>query len=307
MSLPFNSYNQLRYRGNEYVTDQTLNRTVYRLFQNDVYLDEKLLEHVSDNSVHYAESDTTIVDYLTSDKLVILSGKKTGETENYDIYEQTRDILSNANTQTYSEKSWQRLIDEQPRNLGGNTLTFRFQRTQTQSDNPYPPVQLKIFDTIRFKGFYGGNLIIESQAAFSNSTYYQTSTSALNQNLIIKNMSTPKPANTDKAVIHNNSDAVISLENCHCKVLIRNSRFMISDIIFAKNIGNNGEGDFSGKLENNTHENGIVYSNFPDNDGRYECKRFSVLHNKWYDMNILAAIKVTDTPDLEINHCYIEY
>lgn len=289
MSLPFNSYSQLRYRGNEYVTDQTLNRTVYRLFQNDVYLDNKLQEHVSDNSVHYAESETTLIDYLTSDKLVILPGKSTDNG-----YVQTEDIIDNPNLSTYSEKSWQRLIDEQPKNLGGNTLTFRFQQSANQGSNPETVIPIKIIDMLKFSGFYGGNLIIESPPAYvSTGNNTQNSSSAKNQRLVIKS--------------GGNSAAVILVENCHCKVTIRNSCFMISDITSITKIDDIGNIDFDTKLDSETFENGNIYCNYPDDDGKYECKRYSAVHDKWYDLNILTAIKIVNTSDVEIRHCYIEF
>ena len=290
MSLPFNSYNQLRYRGNEYVTDQTLNRTVYRLFQNDVYLDNKLLEHVSDNSVHYAESENTLIDYLTSDKLVILPGK--GNTN--DGYTQTEDIIDNPNLQTYSEKSWQRLIDEQPKNLGGNTLTFRFQQSANQGSNPETVIPVKIIDMLKFSGFYGGNLIIESPAAYiETGSNKQNSSSAANQRLVIKS--------------NGNSNAVISIENCHCKVTVRNSCFMLSDITSITKANDIGTNDFDTKLDSETFENGNIYCNYPDNDGKYECKRYSAVHNKWYDLNMMAAIRIVNTSDVEIRHCCIKF
>jgi hypothetical protein len=297
----------LRYRGNEYVTDQTLNRTVYRLFQNDVYLDNQIHEHINNSSVHYSESEDGVIEYLTSDKLVILSAKPTSSkvteeiTMTDGVYMQTEDIIADESLQTYSQKSWQRLIDEQPRNLGGNTLTFRFQKASNIDKNPEDLMVVKILDTLRFSGFYGGKLIIESPEALEPETNYQTSTSAENQRLAIKS--------------NNNVNALIEIENCFCSVIIKNSRFLIADLQKVKDVGDRGSKDFSGKLSNpEKYEDGTVWCNISNgenegvaDDGSGECKRYSATFDKWYDLNILTAIKISNTPDVTVKHCYIEY
>src|SRR5574344_604936 len=161
MSLPFNSYDQMRYHGNEYVTDQTLNRTVYRLFQNDVYLDNSIQDHINNDSVHYTDSDDSTIDYLTSDKQIVLAARDDGG-----VLKSAIDVISNANLGIYSMKSWQRLINEQPKNLGGNTLSFRFQQAENIIRNPDTIKNVFNADMLDFSNFYGGTLIIESPAAY---------------------------------------------------------------------------------------------------------------------------------------------
>lgn len=296
MSLPFNSYDQMRYRGNEYVTDQTLNRTVYRLFQNDVYLDSKFQEHIADDSAHYTDNSDTVIDYLTSDKQVILAAHYNSD----GTYQSGVDVIQNATIGTYSEKTWQRLIDEQPKNLGGHTLNFRFQKSQTASKNPDTITNVINMDVIKFADFYGGTLIIESPIAYAVSggsvQNYQDSTSAINQYLVICS--------------NRNANAIIDIENCHCKVLIRNCNFKLVGINNYIDIGVDGPGDWINKDKDvspfNTKESGAVFCNF-GNGGTKEMKRYSSSMGRWIDLNMLSAVRVTKSPDVEIKHCYIQY
>lgn len=290
MSLPFNAYDQLRYRGNEYVTDQTLNRGVYRLFQNDVYLDEKMSEHINDDSVHYFYDGDSGEDYLSSDKLVLLCA----QTDQNGRYVSMGDVAGDSSSQEYIQKSWQRTIDGQPKNLGGYSLVFRFQLSQNATSNPGTETEVTVMDMLDFSGFYGGNLIIESPSVNAGGLQYQNSTSCRRQNLILTG--------------NRNANAIINVSNCHANVIVRNSRFRLLGLTPTPCGLRDADDDFTNKEAD--LQNGTVYVNDKpanDGDGDMECKRWSQTHGKWFDLNMLAAIRITDSPDVTIRHCYIEY
>lgn len=294
MSLPYNSYDQLKYRGNEYVTDQTLNRGVYRMFQNDVYLDEKMSEHINDDSVHYFYEGDVGDDYLSSDKLVVLCAQlKDGE------YVSMEDVVGNSLVQEYLQKSWQRTIDSQPKNLGGYSLVFRFQLSINQIGNPDTATVVTVEDMLDFSGFFGGNLVIECPAYQTGTVEqgsYQDSNSCYNQNLILAGKG--------------NANAVMNVSDCHANVIIRNVHVLASGIRPTPLDPANNR-DFDGKeKESRGLEDGTVWINdraTAGDDGSYECKRWSPMFKKWFDLNMLAGIRITNCPDVLIKHCYIEY
>lgn len=314
MSLPFNSYNQLRYRGNEYVTDQTLNRTVYRLFQNDVYLDRTVQEHINDASVHYSEPDSVYIDYLTSDKLVVLPAEPIENSTTK--YKESEDVIINNNY--YISKTWQRLVDEQPKNIGGNTLIFRFQQAKNVSSNPNSEKTIELKSMLKFSNFYGGTLIIESPAAY-NINDYQTDINGYRNNSTydINRQSIKSCLNQHLTLVRNNGISIIDVENCHCKVIIRNTSFLVQSLSGITDLSNNdSENDFryklnaDGSFNSDDYDVDKLYRNNKssgDTDGDNEIKFYSSRFDKWFDSNMISAIKITDSPDVLIKHCYIRY
>lgn len=273
MSLPFNSYNMFQLKGNEYVTDQALNRISYRTFMNDVYLNNTLDSHINNDMMHSnGASDDGDDDFLTGDRLVILPG------------DYPNDIMSDPILGIYLQKGWQRLIDEQPRNLGGKTLTFRIQPTKTAFNNPISEMVVQLDDSITFDGFFGGNLVIEGPPAFQVingiDIPMQTSATSINQRLVVSS--------------NNKSNALFKILNVHCRAVIQNCAFRHSGITVDQTIAS-----WADKEEQ--YQDGKVYKNSETS----EIKRYTT-SDGWTDLNITSAIHIINSSDVLIRHCYIK-
>lgn len=320
MSLPFNSYDQLRFRGNEFVTDQVLNRAVYRLYRNDVYLDDLLNSHIENDLIHNMGIEDGIENFLTGDKLVLLVCTK-------------RDTLYSGDNMTLIQRGWQALIDSQPKNLGGCTLVFRFQPTERASKTLNKDLFLHVTETLRFDGFYGGTIIIEGPECYSS---VQTSVWDNNQAStgdgihpgivgytatnddgdvtisqtasMLKFTLTTSYENTENFVEVINGKyvpvveptsvfdqqrggtdgAVMSFDKCRCRVIIRNIRFVQNGIPFSKVV--DGEGG-SKKAEDSwfhyISSDAQDYDSYRDEKNASEVKDFSgrvvsILRGNWY-------------------------
>lgn len=313
MSLPFNSYDQLRFRGNEFVTDQVLNRAVYRLYRNDVYLDDLLNSHIENDLIHNMGLEDGVENFLTGDKLVLLVCTK-------------RETVYAADGVTLTQRGWQALIDSQPKNLGGCTLVFRFQPTDRASKTLNNDLILHVPETLRFDGFYGGTIIIEGPDCYS-----AIDTSVSNNNNIsggdavhdgITGVTIPKEDGTalgqtasylklTLTTTYENTDlftelinnepvpvveriepvkqqyggtdgAVMSFNKCRCHVVIRNIRFVQNGIPFEKQRAYDGNGNFhyisDDAMNYNSYRDEKTASELYDFQGRI----ISILRGNWY-------------------------
>lgn len=292
MSLPFNNYDQLRCRGNEYVTDQTFNRSFYRFYQNDVYLDGILTDHVTNELIHNVANSTSSESQLNGDRMVIMPcGERNGSTFTIfaDVFADVFDTNSESSTYgSYIRRGWQTLIDEQPKNLGGHTLTFRIQETNGNNLNPPDLITVNLNKTLTFDGFYGGTLIIESPPANvdinANITNVQHDMSANNQRICLKG-SRFLPFS-------------VSIEKCKCKVIIRQCCICIDHI--SATTSKNQVPFFP----ISTATSGIVYR---DTSGADIGSCATVHNGEWVMMNTRRALNIADCEDVLVKYCYICY
>lgn len=289
MSLPFNNYDQLRCRGNEYVTDQTFNRSFYRFYQNDVYLDGILTDHVTNELIHNVANSTATEIQLNGDRTVIMPcGEQNGNTFNPfpDVFTDVLDTSSESSTYgSYLRKGWQTLIDEQPKNLGGHTLVFRIQKTSGLDLNPDSLIVVNLNKILTFSGFYGGTLIIESPPAYGNldGRDVQHDYSAVNQRICLKG---------SKFLPFS-----ISIEKCKCKTIIRQCCICIDHI-------NTTTASDEIPFSNLNTPSGTIYR---DNNGKNLGSCATVYNGEWTMLNVRRTLNVVDCADVLIKHCFICY
>lgn len=301
MTLPFSDYNQLRCRGNEYVTDQTLNRPFYRFFQNDLYLDTLITAHTSDDLIHNTggasrENETQ----LTGDRLVILSCGYNPTTETDEVEDVFEDVFDGDDGQLlgiYVTKSWQTLVDEQPRNLGGHTLIFRVQKNEGSTSNPAQLYIRRLSRTLRLAGFYGGTLIFESPPAFginpetSTPETHQTGSSAANQKICL--------------VGGEKSSAVLSFEKCQCKTIIRNCKLVLDNLLIGSGSAVSGWAS-----RDNLDFDKVYVNDLTDAEQKRlagECMIKPSTTEVWTSLNVNKALNISDCNDVVIKHCCIGY
>lgn len=318
MSLPFNSYDQLRFRGNEFVTDQVLNRAIYRLYRNDVYLDDLLNTHIENDLIHNMGLDEGNESFLTGDKLVLLICTK-------------RDTAYSADGVTIAQRGWQTLIDSQPKNLGGCTLVFRFQPTDRASRTLNNHLFMHVTETLRFEGFYGGTLIVEGPECYSNvitSVYNNDQTSddgigkgitgistvqddgeagigqtAANLKFTLTTtyentaLFTEKINGENRPVVEatkvlpqqycGTDGAVMMFNKCRCHVQLRNIRFVQNGIPFE--VGNS-DGTTTSKRYRYITSSARDYNSYRNEDNAAEIQDFSgrlisIMRGNWYPPN----------------------
>lgn len=318
MSLPFNSYDQLRFRGNEFVTDQVLNRAIYRLYRNDVYLDDLLNTHIENDLIHNMGLDEGNESFLTGDKLVLLICTK-------------RDTAYSADGVTIAQRGWQALIDSQPKNLGGCTLVFRFQPTDRASRTLNNHLFMHVTETLRFEGFYGGTLIVEGPECYSNvitSVYNNDQTSddgigkgitgistvqddgeagigqtAANLKFTLTTtyentaLFTEKINGENRPVVEatkvlpqqycGTDGAVMMFNKCRCHVQLRNIRFVQNGIPFE--VGNS-DGMTTSKRYRYITSSARDYDSYRNEDNAAEIQDFSgrlisIMRGNWYPPN----------------------
>jgi len=288
MSLPFNNYDQLRCRGNEYVTDQTFNRVFYRFYRNDVYLDNTVTDHITNELIHNSGNIASDETHLSGDRMVILScGGTSAETpaEYSGVFD---DIMVTDHNDpkygNYLKKGWQTLIDEQPRNLGGHTLIFRIQINDGLNTNPTALQLIRMDRILTLRGFYGGNLVLESPPAYAGESGVPPNTqhdsSAVNQRIcLMGNELMPY---------------TVSIERCKCRTIIRQCTICIDHI-------SSTPLSVTDRPSNPTLD--VIYQ---DNEDK-SCMTKHDSNGEWTMLNIRRAINVEDCGDVLIRHCCIGY
>jgi hypothetical protein len=323
----------LRFRGNEFVTDQVLNRSVYRLFRNDVYLDDLLKTHIENDLIHNMATEEGSDGLLTGDRLVILACT------------QREDVVDEVGTITTF--GWQNLINSQPKNLGGNTLVFRIMPTLKNAAKLNDRIFVHVLETLKFNNFFGGTLIIEGphvsdeidDSVSGSATEGQSGVTTEDDDatpskiriILTSNFEDTSRGldNLDNLIVPSKpvsayqyggtEGAVISLNNCKCHVILRNCWLAQCGIgTDPAMISGSNTINFvaRGAAYSNYKKDGLIYGNWGlssevDEDTGNEITQESQIEglkryveDRFLDMNITSALRLTDCPDVYITNCY---